>query len=308
MTLSVLECYPQILLRWLHYPSRLLINYLPVFVHVGFHFSVVQTFPPRCLPISYTVHDSTVSNLRLYVIGRSAFLWRVTSVTLSYSTHLRCVIRTLSKAGYLTDYTRSVHIISLGLFVVFDVRTMQYPYTCSHIELLVNLVGGFAYSDNVDVVGRMNEVSPTLRRAPLTLGWVTVSGQVGYTTSVCNQPTRSTQPCIPPGPLNWVLTLIRWSKGGNITSAGWSHAWHVSSRRGETGNKLLYRVFQKTDPLVYFDDNFGKCGPILTIFSLLQQEINDTKIKLFQPPHLYYAATLPSKTNTDAGISVKCLF
>jgi len=29
---------------------------------------------------------------------------------------------------------------------------------------------------------------------------------------------------------------------------------------------LTYRVFQKTDPLVYFDDNFGKYGPILTIF------------------------------------------
>jgi len=33
-----------------------------------------------------------------------------------------------------------------------------------------------------------------------------------------------------------------------------------------------YRVFQKTDPLDYFDDNFGKYGLILTIFSLLQQE------------------------------------
>jgi len=30
---------------------------------------------------------------------------------------------------------------------------------------------------------------------------------------------------------------------------------------------------KKTDPLVYFDDNFGKYGLILTIFSLLQQEI-----------------------------------
>ena len=32
---------------------------------------------------------------------------------------------------------------------------------------------------------------------------------------------------------------------------------------------------KKTDPLVYFDDNFGKYGPILTIFSLLQQKIHD---------------------------------
>ena len=32
-------------------------------------------------------------------------------------------------------------------------------------------------------------------------GWLS-SG--GYTISVCNKPTRSTQPCIPPGSLNWV--------------------------------------------------------------------------------------------------------
>ena len=40
---------------------------------------------------------------------------------------------------------------------------------------------------------------------------------------------------------------------------------------------VMYRVFQKTDPLVYFDDNFGKYGPILTIFSLLQQEIYEAQ-------------------------------
>ena len=34
-----------------------------------------------------------------------------------------------------------------------------------------------------------------------------------------------------------------------------------------------YRVFQKkTDPLICFCNNFGKCTPILIIFSLLQQE------------------------------------
>jgi len=27
-------------------------------------------------------------------------------------------------------------------------------------------------------------------------------------------------------------------------------------------NSYAYRVVQKTDPLVYFDDNFGKYGPI----------------------------------------------
>jgi len=46
----------------------------------------------------------------------------------------------------------------------------------------------------------MNEVNA--RRARLQLGWVTVFG--GYAISGCNQPTTSTQPCIPPGSLNRV--------------------------------------------------------------------------------------------------------
>ena len=55
----------------------------------------------------------------------------------------------------------------------------------------------------VSGVRRMNEVNP--RRARLVLGWVTLFGRVGaYTISVYNQPTRSTQPCNPPGSLNRV--------------------------------------------------------------------------------------------------------
>jgi len=39
-------------------------------------------------------------------------------------------------------------------------------------------------------------------------------------------------------------------------------------------------------------------------FSPLKKELYEAqKIKSFQPPHLYYVATLPSKTNTDAGIN-----
>jgi len=53
-------------------------------------------------------------------------------------------------------------------------------------------------------VRRMNEVNP--RRARLVLGWVTVFGR--YTISVCNQPTSSTQPCIPPGSLNRVPASV----------------------------------------------------------------------------------------------------
>jgi len=60
-------------------------------------------------------------------------------------------------------------------------------------------VGGVAQWSGVR---RMNEDDP--RRARLVLGWVTDSTLGGYTISVCNQPTRSTQTCIPPGLLNRV--------------------------------------------------------------------------------------------------------
>ena len=48
------------------------------------------------------------------------------------------------------------------------------------------------------------------------------------------KPTRSTQPCIPPGSLNRVPALTGWCKGGNVTSTGWQltpcdPTWRVSS-------------------------------------------------------------------------------
>ena len=55
----------------------------------------------------------------------------------------------------------------------------------------------------------------------------------------------------------------------------------ISSKGHKAINMLLndtvYRVVQKADPLVYFDDNFGKYGPILTIFSPLKQEIYEAQ-------------------------------
>ena len=67
------------------------------------------------------------------------------------------------------------------------------------------------------------------------------------TTMYVTKPTRSTQPCIPPGSLNRVPALIGWGKGGNVTSAGWQvilcdPIWHVSSRSGEACGELLYPV------------------------------------------------------------------
>ena len=51
---------------------------------------------------------------------------------------------------------------------------------------------------------------------------------------------------------------------------------------------MQYTVWsKKTDPLVYFDDNFGKHGPILTIFSPLKQEIYEAQ-KLSHFSHLTF--------------------
>jgi len=49
---------------------------------------------------------------------------------------------------------------------------------------------------------RMNEVNA--RRARLVLGLVLGPHSGGYTISICNKPSRSTQPCISPGSLNRV--------------------------------------------------------------------------------------------------------
>jgi len=62
------------------------------------------------------------------------------------------------------------------------------------------------------------------------------------------RPTRSTQPCIPPGSLNQVLSSVGWGKGGNATSVGRQVTLcdlicRVSSRSGEANCcRLLYFV------------------------------------------------------------------
>jgi len=38
-------------------------------------------------------------------------------------------------------------------------------------------------------------------------------------------------------------------------------------------------------------------------FTVTTRKLWRTKFKLFQPPHRYYVATLPSETITDAGIN-----
>jgi len=58
------------------------------------------------------------------------------------------------------------------------------------------------------------------------VGWygvVVVSFVVlfGWVYHLSNRPPRSTRSCITLGSLNRVPALIGWSKGGNVTSAGW---------------------------------------------------------------------------------------
>ena len=65
---------------------------------------------------------------------------------------------------------------------------------------------------------------------------------------MCNQPTRLTQPGIPPGSLNRVPASAG-GKGWNVTSAGWQVTlcdpiWHVSSSSGVACCELLYPVTQ----------------------------------------------------------------
>ena len=78
----------------------------------------------------------------------------------------------------------------------------------------------------VSGVRHMNEVNA--RQARLVAGWVIVS--------VCNKPTRSTQPCIPPGSFNRVPASAQ-VRAGNVTSARWQVTlcdpmWHMCSRSG----------------------------------------------------------------------------
>jgi len=76
-----------------------------------------------------------------------------------------------------------------GVFVVSQLLRISNQ---NFIHILYVVVSG---------VRRMDEVNAC--RARLVPGWVTrFSG--GYTISVCNKPTRSTQSCIPPGSLNRV--------------------------------------------------------------------------------------------------------
>jgi len=84
---------------------------------------------------------------------------------------------------------------------VATVDTIRYDTIRDAILTCAQKLPGWRRGVVVGGVHRMNEVNA--RRARLAPGWVTVFGRV-YTISVCNKPTRSTRPYIPPGSLNRV--------------------------------------------------------------------------------------------------------
>jgi len=92
-------------------------------------------------------------------------------------------------------------VIYLGtVILVFNIYRRVRKVCCFFCH-----TSGFGWQCDivVSVIHRMNEVNA--RRARLVLGWPS-SG--GYTILVCNEPTRSTQPCIPEWSLNRVPALL----------------------------------------------------------------------------------------------------
>ena len=84
------------------------------------------------------------------------------------------------------------------------------------------------------------------RRARLVVGWMTVCG---YTISVCSKPTRSTQPCIPPGSLNRVPALAGVKAVMSPLSIGRQHGVIPYSMRVPV---VVWQVRLQTAMSVYF--------------------------------------------------------
>jgi len=140
----------------------------------------------------------------------------------------------------------------------------RHIQSCAYGNVLVYLAFNFCLAGwrrGVVVSGVRHTSEVNARRARLVLEWVI---------SVCNKPTRSTQPCIPPGSLNRVpaSTGVRARMsplpevGGGVTLC--DPIWHVtdvSSRSGVASLRtaihllltpLLYRLPtpQRWEPIV----------------------------------------------------------
>ena len=89
------------------------------------------------------------------------------------------------------------------LYFLFYFHNWHCRIESSPIDSARSFVGHLTWWRGIVISGIRRTNKVTARLARLVPGWVTHWPSLGvYTISVCNKPTRSTQPCIPPGSLN----------------------------------------------------------------------------------------------------------
>jgi len=145
-----------------------------------------------------------------------------------------------------SSYIDALIVVYLNLTsMVAKKSAIQIPFFGSKLFLCYTVL----YNCLIDTTGRLGVVVASHERSCSTLSPVSTRMgdrlRAGVPPRYVTKPTRSTQPCIPPGSLNRVSALIGWGKGGNVTSAGWQvtlcdSIWHMSSRSGEAVSELLY--------------------------------------------------------------------
>jgi len=99
-----------------------------------------------------------------------------------------CGVECIINLTVVPWYIRCAYSCTASVLLVYPRRFPSPSCFLACYRLGGQLIGGVNVV--VSVVRRMNKV--TLRRTRLVLGWLTVR------ISVCNQPTTSTQSCIPP--------------------------------------------------------------------------------------------------------------
>ena len=130
---------------------------------------------------------------------------RLSVILPSVHRHQYVRVTTLSGVGYSERYKLNTLPDSVVTSLFHDPcsRSVISPYSIWRHGIVVSWVR------------HMNEVNA--HRAWLVLGWAS-SG--GYTIWVFNKPTRSTQPCIPPGSLNQVPASAGVKLGMSPLSGG----------------------------------------------------------------------------------------
>ena len=160
-------------------------------------------------------------NMNINTPGRvtvsSSSSWRIRGIIISASTDV-------SVAVHLFGITRQAASAVRLLFTIADAVSWsdcRYSDCCSRRRSTSDRLRyhvGWRCGVVVSGVRRMNEVNA--RRARLVPGWVTVCGRVYHLIGLCNKPTRSTQPCIPPGSLNRVPASAGVRAGMSLLPVG----------------------------------------------------------------------------------------